>query len=221
MADVEVVLAARIPADGSFPTLARTMTDQQGAFRLEVDRQRLMASGLIRFIWAYRPGRTVGHHAIELTGSGPLPPVRLTLDEPLKRTVTILDAEGRPVAGVRLAPVLLWDSAAVRPLLRLCATPDDRWERMTVVTGPDGLATLPYLPARLEPLTVRVAAPGIAPHKLPVPAHPGIDRFTLKLGRPARLAGSVSYDSGQPAANMCSRGLGREYVRVTVVSGPR
>ncbi len=59
VSDVEVVLAGRRPADGSVPTLARTMTDAQGAFRLVVDRQRLKGIGPIRSIWAYRPGRTV------------------------------------------------------------------------------------------------------------------------------------------------------------------
>ena len=74
------------------------------------------------------------------------------------------------------------------------------WSALTVATGADGVATLPYLPATIDPLTVRVTAPGIVPHDLPLPDRPGSDRFTLKLGRPARLAGSVSNDSGQPAA---------------------
>ena len=72
---------------------------------------------------------------------------------------------------------------------------------MTVATGTDGVATLPYLPATIDPLTVRVTAPGIVPHQLSIPRHPGNDRITLKLGRPARLAGSIYQDSGQPAAN--------------------
>ena len=54
----------------------------------------------------------------------------------------------------------------------------------------------------IDPLTVRVTAPGIAPHHLGLPDRPGRDRITLKLGRPARLAGSVYNDSGQPASNV-------------------
>ena len=68
MSDVEVVLAGRRPADGSVPTLARTMTDAQGAFRLEVARQRLQGIGPFRVIWAYRPGRTVAVQRAESHG---------------------------------------------------------------------------------------------------------------------------------------------------------
>ncbi len=75
------------------------------------------------------------------------------------------------------------------------------FERITVVTGVDGVALLPYLPATINPLTLRVTAPGTAAHDLSLPYRPGSDRFTLKTGRPARAAGSVYYDSGQPAAN--------------------
>ena len=69
VSDVEVVLAGRRLADGSVPTLARTMTDDHGAFRLEVARQRLKGIGPIRVIWAYRPGRTLAMQRTELTGN--------------------------------------------------------------------------------------------------------------------------------------------------------
>jgi hypothetical protein len=194
---VEVVLAGRILAEGSISALARTRTDDQGAFGLELDRQRLKGIGPIGFLWAYDPGRTVGIQRVELTGTVPLPSVRLTLGEPFKRTLRVLDSEGRPVAGVRLAPVLMSDSqGSVFP------SPDDRLERLTVITGADGVATLACLPVTIDPVTLRVRAPGIVPHLLPLPPRPGSDQFTLKLGRPARLAGSVFYDSGEPAANV-------------------
>ena len=45
LSDVEVVLPARRLPDGSVPTLAHTMTDEQGAFRLEVARQRFQEIG--------------------------------------------------------------------------------------------------------------------------------------------------------------------------------
>jgi hypothetical protein len=197
LSEVEVLLAAQTwPPDGSYPTLARTMTDDHGAFRLEVARQRLKGIGPIRFIWAYRPGRTVAIQRADVAQNGEMPPVRLTLAEPLPRTVTILDHKGHPVAGVRLAPVFHGGGPAS------FRTPDDRLERMTVVTGADGVAALPYLPATIDPLTVRVTAPGIAPHHLGLPDRPGRDRITLKLGQPSRLAGSVYDDSGQPASDV-------------------
>ena len=71
-----------------------------------------------------------------------------------------------------------------------------------MATGPDGVATLPYLPRNVDPLRSRVTAPGIVPHDFPLPDRPGSDRFEPGIGRPARLAGSVSNASGQPAANV-------------------
>ncbi len=196
--DVEVLFAARIPADGSFPALARTMSDAQGTFRLDIARQRLKGIGLIQFIWAYRPGRTVGVQQVNLSGNGALPPVRVTLAEPLKRTISILDSGGHQIAGARVAPVL----HTVGPRGESFTTPDDHVESMTVTTDAHGVATLPYLPVTIDPLTVRVSLPGFVPHNLPLPYRPGSDRFELTLGRAARLAGSVTYDSGQPAANV-------------------
>jgi hypothetical protein len=197
VSDVEVVLAARKRPEGSVPTLVRTTTDAQGAFRLEVARQRLLGIWPVRVIWAYRPGRTIAMHRAELAGNGASPSVRLTLAEPFERTATIRDPEGRPLAGVRLAPVLFALNGRAQFL-----TPDDWLERLTVATGPDGAATLPYLPEKVDPLRLRVTAPGIVAHEFPLPDRPGSDRFTLRLGRPAQLAGSVTDASGRPASNV-------------------
>ncbi len=57
LSDVEVVLPARRPLDGPHPTLAHTMTDEKGAFRLEVPRQQFQDIALVPFICAYGPGR--------------------------------------------------------------------------------------------------------------------------------------------------------------------
>ncbi len=197
VSDVEVVLSARRLTDGSIPTLARSMTDDRGAFRLEVAREPLTGIGPRRWIWAYRPGRSLAVQEAILTGKGPLPPVRMTLAEPLRRTLTILGPDDRPLAAVRLVPVLFAINDRAMFL-----TPDDWLDRLTVATGTDGVATIPYLPATIDPLLLRVTAPGFVPHKLPLRPRPGSDRFTLKLGRPARLTGSVYDDSGQPAANV-------------------
>jgi hypothetical protein len=197
VSDVEVVLWGRTLADGLAPTLAQTMTDVQGAFRLEIARQAPEGMGPRRFIWAYRPGRTVAAQEADLAENRPLPPVRLTLADPSPRTLTILGPDDRPIPGVRLAPVLY--AFEGRDLFQ---TPDDRLERLTITSGADGVAKLPFFPATIEPIMVRVTAPGIVPHNLPVALRPGRDRVTVKLGRPARLAGTVYNDSGLPASNV-------------------
>lgn len=195
--DVEVVLAARKIPERSVPTLARTTTDARGGFRLEVARPRLQGLEPIRVIWAYRPGRTIAMQRAELTGNRASTPIRLTLAEPFKRSVTTHDPEGRPLAGVRVAPVLFAFDGRAQFL-----TPDDWLERLTVETGPDGVAALSYIPEKADPCRLRMIAPGLVPHEFLLPDLPGNDRFTLKLGRPARLSGSVSDASGRPAANV-------------------
>ena len=132
---------------------------------------------------------------IDLSRDGAPAPVRLTAAESSRRTLTILGSDERPLAGVRLAPALCALDDTV-----LFQMPDDRLERLTILTGADGVATLAYFPSGIDPMTVRVTAPGIAPHDLPLVVRPARDRITLRLGRPARLAGSVYNDSGQPAA---------------------
>jgi hypothetical protein len=193
LSDVEVVHWARIIADGSASTLARTKTDVQGAFRLEFARQSSQGLGSRQFVWAYRPGRTVAVQEVDLTGDGARAPVRLILAEPLRRTITVLGPDDRQLAGVRLAPVFFYASDA----RYLFQTPDDRLEPLTITTDADGVATLPYFPPGIEPVTARVTAPGIAPHTLALVNRPARDRIILKLGRPARLAGSVYNASGE------------------------
>ena len=176
------------------------MNDDGGAFRLEIERKRLTGIGRFQFVWAYHPGRTVGVQQVDLTKNGELPPVRVTLAEPSKRTLTILDSEGHPVAGARVATVM--HAAITSPQFNSFVTPDDCLERMTIATGADGAAAISYLSSAFDPQSARVTAPGIAPHILALPYQPGSDRYTLKLGQPARVAGSVFYDSGEPAADL-------------------
>jgi hypothetical protein len=195
---VDVMLPARRPPDGSLPTLARTMTDEIGAFRFEIPRQRLKDIPVVPSIWAYRPGGSVAGRDVVIAERGAMPPVRLTLAEPLPRTVTILGPDDRPLAGVGLAPV----SYALDGGPGGFQTPDDWLERLTITSGADGVVTLPYFPVTIDPITVRVSGPGIAPHHLGLAGRPGRGRITLKIGRPTRLTGIVYNDSGQPASDV-------------------
>ena len=76
-----------------------------------------------------------------ITTHGAVPPVRMTLAEPSRRTVTILGPDGRPVPGVRVAPVLCaFDRRG------LFQTPDDRLERLTISSAGDGVANASLFP---------------------------------------------------------------------------
>ncbi len=197
LSDVDVVIWARILTDGTAPTLAHTTTGSQGTFRLTIALKPLPGMAPRRFIFAYQPGRSVAVQEVDLSGDAAPAPVRITLAEPSRRTLTILGPDGRPVPGVRVAPVLCaFDRRG------LFQTPDDRLERLTISSAGDGVVTLPYFPPGIDPLTLRVTAPGIVPHDLPLVDRPAPDRITLKLGRPASLAGSVFNDSGRPARDV-------------------
>ena len=118
--------------------------------------------------------------------------MRVTLGEPVPRTLIILDADGRPVAGVRVATVLHASGLNRQTRGRALFTPDDSVDRMTTVTGTQGVATIAYLAAAIDPLTVRVTAPGIVPHTLALPYRPGSREFSLTLGGRRRLAARSS-----------------------------
>ena len=130
LSDVDVVLWARIPADGTAPTLARTTTDAQGAFRLEIALQPLPGLAPRRFIFAYQPGRSVAVQEVDLTGDEAPAPVRMTLAEPSRRTLTILGPDDRPACGCSCCA----RSLRIRPQ-GLFQTPDDRLERLTITSA--------------------------------------------------------------------------------------
>ncbi len=133
-----------------------------------------------------------------LNGNAPPPVTRLTLERPAIRTVTVLDPEDRPVAGLRVAPVTLRYATGRLGWLTL---PDEWVDRFTVTTDDRGAASLTSLPPSLVPLSVRVAGPGVAPHTLPLDAPNGKD-LVLKLGRPGRVVGVVRSTSGAPLADV-------------------
>ena len=77
----------------------------------------------------------------------------MTLAEPLRRTLTILGPDDRPLAGVRLVPVLYAINGRASFI-----TPDDCLEQMTVATGALCGHPVAYLPAAFDPLNVRVTS---------------------------------------------------------------
>lgn len=78
-------------------------TDAEGRFRLVV--QRTIDEGrwlLIGRLWGFTPGRQAVVCAVSEKASGPVP-VRLVLGPRAKSHLTVLDPEGRPVSGARVA----------------------------------------------------------------------------------------------------------------------
>ena len=87
LSGVEIVLPARRPPDGSLPTLAQTVTDEKGAFRLEIARQLFPHITRMPFIWAYREGGAIAVQAIAITLNEAITPIRMSLAEPSRRTL--------------------------------------------------------------------------------------------------------------------------------------
>ena len=94
----------------------------------------------------------------------------------------------------------------------LFLTPDDWLERLTVATGADGVATLPYLPATVDPLRVRRDRPRHRPARLPA-SRSSRQRSVHPETRAAGAIGRFRLQRLGPAGGeRPGRGLGGEHV---------
>ena len=93
-------------------------------------------------IWAYKPGKAIARAASSLSVTVSPPVVRLTLEEPVKRTIMVVGPDEKPVAGLRVVPRSLKSGRSTLPI----AIPDDFLDRLTVMTDAKGEAALAYLP---------------------------------------------------------------------------
>jgi RNA polymerase sigma factor (sigma-70 family) len=203
LSGVDVLVTITYPRASESPKHAveRAVSDHDGRVRVKVAPERggEMASHVT--IWAHQPGRAIAVSSISLS-SFPIqvrlsPPVtRMTLEQPMNRTITVLGADDRPIEGLRLVPRSLrrGNARSASPI------PEEWRERLTVTTDANGKATLPYLTQRMEPLTVQVAGPGIAMHTLSLTDLP--QKGTIRIGRSGRLVGIVRGESGQPLAGV-------------------
>jgi hypothetical protein len=195
--DVSVTIGNARPAEGQEDAVDRAVSDRDGKVRVEIARERVDGKVAGAVIWGYQPGRGVARAAtssLQVTSSPPV--VRLTLEEPLKRTIMVVGPDDQPVKGVRLSPRSLRRSNSNFPM----QLPEELRARLAVSTDAKGEATLAYLPRGLEPLTAEVSGPGIAKHTIPL-----IDRAqrpTLRIGRTGRLVGVVRGESGEPLAGI-------------------
>ena len=178
--------------------MERGTSDDQGRFRIQVVEKRPGKPIVFAQLWAYKPGRAVGTIGIPLQKKASPAPVRVVLDEPAKRTIKVVGADGRPIAGLTLVPRSLLVRRGGIPL----SIPEDWRERLVVTTDANGVATIPYLSRAMDPASVVVFGPEIARHTLPFPEQQGKDEYVLKLGRPGRLVGIVRVENGEPRADV-------------------
>jgi hypothetical protein len=190
--DVNVMISYPRPLEGPERIVYRAVSDHDGRIRMDIAHERVEGRTSGAMLWAYQPGRAVATSNVSLQESESPPVIRLTLEQPVKRTITVRDAGDRPVEGIRLAPRSIRQGTSPVPR----EIPEELLERLTVTTDSKGEATLISLPQRMEPLTVRVAGPGFAAHTLALSDIP--QKGSLTIGRTGRLVGIIREESGQP-----------------------
>lgn len=118
------------PLEGPERTVERAISDHDGRIRMELVRERTdgRLSGAI--FWAYQPGRAIARSSFSLLGTPSPPVIRLTLEQPVKRTITALGADDRPIEGLRLVPRLIMQ----RTGRSATEIPNELLERLAVTT---------------------------------------------------------------------------------------
>jgi hypothetical protein len=193
--DVYVTITYARPLEAADEIVEHLVSDKDGRVRLHVAPKRVGgALAAAAMIWAYQPGRALALGPARIRDGRFDPVIRLTLEDPVKSTIKVVGPDDRSLEGFRLAPNSLRRGRV--PVL----PPEALSERLTVTTDKKGEATLSCLPPNTQPVTARVAGPGIAPHTLPV--NTDQPKMTLEIGHSGRLVGVVRSDSGEPLAGV-------------------
>ena len=100
--DVSITIASARPAEGQESVADRAVSDHDGKIRVEIARERVEGRRTSAIIWAYQPGRAIARAATaSFPGTASPPVIRLTLEDPVKRTITVVGADDRPIEGLR------------------------------------------------------------------------------------------------------------------------
>ncbi len=84
--------------------MERGTSDDHGQFQMQVVEKGAGKPIVYVELWAYKPGRAVGTTGIRILDKTSPEPMRVVLAEPLKRTITVVGADGKPVVGLTLVP---------------------------------------------------------------------------------------------------------------------
>lgn len=132
-------------------------------------------------------------------GRSVVEPFELRLSRTARVEVEVAELGGGPLAGVGVTLEVIGDHLAL-PRGAFLNIPRLAWR---AVTGDDGRAMIPDLPASVE-LHVRYEPPRTAPTRLPTPIElePGeTRRLTWTRGGGAQLSGRLSLEGGGPVAH--------------------
>ena len=180
------------------PALVSTRTNAHGQFRLAWPRpggpgRGAVANGNRSRLFAHRRGSAlaVGHLSDRTH--------ELVLREPTPRTIAIQQADGKPLAGVKVMPRLIRASSR-----EIAEIPPSLASQFAATTGPDGKATLTSLAAFDEMMAVRVVGDTLAGQDIVLMDRPGrgtgTGPVTLNLQATSQISGRVVDDHGQGVA---------------------
>jgi hypothetical protein len=186
VADAQVIFYAPPPWEGTVdPFEIRTKTDAGGQFCLDcppLGRPTMVGV----HAWTFQRGSALAASRSYLT-------LDLVLRKPQPRTVKVQGPDGRPVAGVTLAPRVVQDWTS--------ELPDSLAQRFAVTTGPDGQAVLDYLTGGDNLIAVRLTADSCGTQDVKVPTRDvRAAAITIRLEPTRNLAGHVRTSAGKPVA---------------------
>jgi hypothetical protein len=190
VADAQVVLYSPPGLSGSREPLdAHARTDGQGRF---VVGAVIQGHVLRADVWAFQRGLAIA--AVTYRGREPY---LLGLRKCDPRVVTVTDPDGKPVAGARVAPRVLFLGAGDTP----ATVPPTLAETLGVTTDADGTARIEYLRARDQLVGVRITADAIGTQDLVIIERP-FERapqpaVAVRLKKTSRLAGKVVDQDGR------------------------
>ena len=154
-----VLLSCGVMADGSVPVLARATADAEGRFRMAFPKSevlRLMSWGSLT-LWAYRPGSAFAMQGLSKFSRPSDRPIKLTIASPTVLSYKVPGPDGKPTAGVRIAPRVVQNHGVIRHSLGVL--PDELVERLSVQTDIEGCAVLSVLPTEYEIWSTQVTLP--------------------------------------------------------------
>ena len=178
-------------------TLAQGKAGRDGRFRLTVPAPREGVEIALE-VFARGPGAAVGWQ--DLDGSLTAQSVTIALRPERLVRGQALDAEGRPAAGVDIAPVTLRELKPDAQFPFWKAPPDLTAFPPAARTGPDGRFVVAGVPSGAE-LVLEVRDERFARQRRVVAVGADDPPHVIRLAPPRRVEGSVVFrDSGQPAA---------------------
>jgi hypothetical protein len=197
VAEAEVALAAGMTRDGTVPVLSQTWSDPAGKFHFPRRApEKLARVDTTLTLWAHKPGLALG--VVDLLRSDRRAQIhRIVLEELAPRRLTVRDAEGKPIAGARVAPRIVQTELTSYMGITV---PDDWLARLSALTDERGTAALSSLSRKMDLRGARVLVPGRGAHSLMLPYSKGKEDVTLALSHAGGLEATVSDATGAAVA---------------------